>query len=158
MDVATARMAHETVSDELFGSLTWDAERHEWYGNAATVRGLAFRFWIDTGAWDMVHPIDDNKVDRTISSASREAFVRFRNSEPLARAALVGEVDPDCTDPDGEQLSTADIQARLQLDSVQLFRDGGAEIFYGDDGMFGGHSLIAHLDSSGDFEYGETFG
>jgi len=151
-------MAHETISDDLLGTLTWDSERHEWHGRAVTARGLAFRLWIDTGVWDMVHPIDDTKVDRTISSASREAFARVRDSEQRAREGLVGEFVPLHADWHGEQISPADFQARLQLDSVQLFRDGGAEIFYGDDGMFGGHSLIAHLDSSGDFEHGEMFG
>ena len=123
-----------------------------------TTRGFAFHFWIDTGVWDMVDPIDDTKVDRTISSVCREAFVRVRDSEQQARESLVGEFVPLYADWHREQISPADFQARLQLDSVQLFRDGGMEILYGDDGMFGGHSLIAHLDSSGDFERGEMFG
>jgi hypothetical protein len=151
-------MAHETISDDLFGSLTWDDERHEWQGRAVTARGLAFRLWIDTGVWDMVHPIDDTKVDRTISSASRQAFVRVRDSEQRAREGLVSEFVPLHADWHGEQISAADFQARLELDSVQFLRDGGVEIFYGDDGMFGGHSLIVHLDSSGEFERGEMFG
>ena len=106
----------------------------------------------------MVQPIDDTKVDRAISSASREAFERIRDSEHRAREGLCGEFLPLHADWHGEQISPADFKSRLKLDSVQIFRDGGAEIHYGDDEMFGGHSLIAHIDSSGDFKYGEMFG
>ncbi|MEX0702314.1 MAG: DUF2262 domain-containing protein [Planctomycetales bacterium] len=151
-------MAHETISDDLLGTLSWDSERHEWHGRAVTARGLPFDLWVETGSWDMIHPIDDAKVDRTISSASRQAFLRVRDSEQQAREGLVGEFVPLHADWHGEQISPADFQARLQLDSVQICRDGGVEVFYGDDGMFGGHSLIAHLDSSGVFEHGEMFG
>ena len=151
-------MAHEIISDDLFGTLTWDSERHEWNGRAVTARGLAFTFWIDTGVWDMVHPIDDTKVDRTISPASRQAFLRVRESEQQAREGLVGEFVSLHADWHGKQISPTDFQARLQLDSVQIVSDGAVQIFYGDDGMFGGHSLIAHLDSSGVFEHGEMFG
>jgi hypothetical protein len=151
-------MAHETITDDLLGTLTWDSDRHEWRGRAATASGLVFDLWIDTGAWEMIHPVDDTKVDRTISSASRQAFLRVCDSDQQAREGLVGEFVPLHADWHGEQISPADFQARLQLDSVQIFRDGGVEIFYGDDGMFGGHSLIARLDSSGVFEDGEMFG
>jgi len=151
-------MAHETISDDLFGTLTWDSERHEWHGRAVTAGGLAFRLWIDTGVWSLVHPIDDTKVDRTISSESRQAFLRVRDSEQQARKGLVGEFVPLHADWHGEQISPTDFQARLELASVQFLRDGRVEIFYGDDGMFGGHSLIVRLDSSGEFEHGEMFG
>lgn len=151
-------MAHETIEDDLFGPLTWDSEQHQWQGRAATERGLPFRFSIETGAWNMYHPIDDSKVDRTISSASRGAFLRFRDSEPQAREGLVNEFVPLHAKWHGEQISPADFQARLQLDSVQIISDGAMQIFYDDDGMFGGHSLIAHLDGSGAFDHGEMFG
>ncbi len=151
-------MPHEIINDDLFGSLTWDVERHEWHGRAITARGLAFRLWIDTGVWNMGNPIHDAEVDRTISAASREAFVRFRNSEQRAREGLIAEFVPLHADWHGEQTAEADFLARLELDSVQFRRDGGVQVFYGDDGMFGGHSLIAHLDSSGEFQRGEMFG
>jgi len=148
----------ETINDDLLGSLTWDFERHEWHGRAVTARGLAFDLWIETGAWDMIHPIDDAKVDRTISSASRQAFLRVRDSEPQVREGMVDEFVPLHADGHGEPISPVEFQARLQMESVQVFQDGAVELFYGDDGMFGGHSLIAHLDSSGVIERGEMFG
>ncbi len=114
--------------------------------------------WIDTGVWGMVHPIDDTKVERTISSASRQEFVRVRDSEQRAREGLVGEFVSLHADWHGEEISPADFLARLELDSVDFLRDGGVTIFYGDGGMFGGHSLIVHLDSSGEFDRAEMFG
>jgi hypothetical protein len=151
-------MAHETINDDLFGTLTWDVEGHEWHGRAVTARGLAFRLCIETGAWNMDPPIDDAKVDRTISPASRQAFLRFRDSEPQAREGLVEEFVPLHADWHDEQISPADFKARLQLASVQIISNGAMQIFYNDDGMFGGHSLITHLDPLGAFDHGEMFG
>lgn len=144
-------MAHETISDKLFGSLAWDSEHHQWRGRAITARGLGFDLWIETGVRDMIPPYDDAKVERAISSASREAFVRACDLEQSAREGLVAEFVPLHADWHGEQITPADFQARLQSDCVQIHRDGGMLVFYDDDGMFGGHSLIAHMDSSGAF-------
>jgi hypothetical protein len=145
-------MPNDTINDDLFGNLTWNTERHEWHGRGVTTRGLAFDLWIDTGAWDMAPPIDDAKVTRAISAASRQAFIHVRDSEEQAREGLIAESVP------GEQMALPDLRTRLQLDNVHILSDGGVEIFYGDDGIFGGHGFVANLDPSGVFTHGEMFG
>jgi hypothetical protein len=151
-------MPHETVNDDLFGKLTWDSDEHEWHGRSITAGGLAFRLRIETGAWNMAPPIDDAKVDRTISDASRRAFLRFRDSEQQAREGLVDEFVPLHAEWHGGEISPADFKARLQLDTVQIISTGAMQVFYNDDDMFGGHCLITHLGASGAFDHGEMFG
>ena len=58
----------------------------------------------------------------------------------------------------GGQTTVLDLERRLKLESVELTPEGGALAFFNDDGTFGGHALIAHLDPDGVVRYVEMFG
>jgi hypothetical protein len=152
-------VSEDILFDDLFGQLVWDYEFHVWRGRSKTIDGIAFQFEIETGAWQIVPPIDDHAVDRRIAAASRETFIRIRDGESKMREHLVTRYVPLYAQwHDKEQIAPDQFQARLQLESVEIASTGSADIYYGDDDMFYGHCLIAHFNEKGAFNRGEMFG
>jgi hypothetical protein len=59
---------------------------------------------------------------------------------------------------DGETIAPEDFQKRLHLEAVRVLASGEAEVYYLEDDVFHGHSLIAHLKQNGAVDHVEMFG
>lgn len=154
-----ARMSLETINDPEFGSLTWDTKLAEWRGQSAMTNGTEFRLSVATPAESQLPAKVESNPDKTITSESRIAFRNIRRGDAHVRAKVADEYVSLYSDwHDGERISSEVFQRRLQLDSIRVYASGEVEIFYLDDGMFGGHSLIAHLKPDGTVCDVELFG
>ena len=82
-----------------------------------------------------------------------------QRSDSAFRAAIAKEYLPIFHKwSQDESIDESAFQKRLKLESVTLLPEGGAEVYYDDDGMFGGHALIAHLKADGTVGHVEKFG
>jgi hypothetical protein len=153
-------MDRENLEDPDFGRLTWNSKLLLWKGHASTADGTPFVVYIATAS-HLTHlpPFRDETWDRTITPHSREAFARVRTSESAVRDYVIQAYLPKYPRwNEGDRIDATTFSARLTLETVTLFPDGCAEVFYQDGGMFGGHALIAHLDSKGVPTDTELFG
>lgn len=149
----------ETIEDPEFGSLTWDTKLAKWNGRSAMTDGSEFSLSVGTPADNQLPADVENNPDKTITVESRIAFQSIRRGDAHVRAKVADEYVSLYSEwHDGERISSEDFQSRLQLDSICVLAGGEAEIFYSDDGMFGGHSLIAHLKPDGTVYHTELFG
>jgi hypothetical protein len=148
------------VTDPELGELSWNAESLWWEGTCTMADGTRLPLYVHSlGDMTQGPPFEDATWDRTITPESRIALARVRCSDSIFRAAVSKEYLPLFSHwNDGEQTTAAEFERRLQLESVQLTPDGGALVFFEDDGMFAGHALIAHLDPDGVVRYVEMFG
>jgi hypothetical protein len=154
------RMRSDYIIDPMLGELVWDAELLVWLGHSTMAEGTPFRFMLHSLGYEtQLPPFEDATWDRTISQASREALGRVRQSDSHIRSAVAEQCLPMFANwNDDEFIDAPTFQRRLLLESVILLPSGRAEILFGDDGMFAGHSLIAHLDPDGVVRYVEMFG
>lgn len=151
-------MSVETIRDELFGELAWDVPNSVWSGRGATASGLSFELWVSTGAEEMVDTSDEAQIPRAISAESRATFRRFIAEESDVRRRFAEAHNPPFEAWDETMVTAESFVARVRLNHLTIFRDGTAEVFYADDGMFGGHSLIAHLGAGGELDHAEMSG
>lgn len=144
-------MKPNTMVDRDFGKLKWDKKLLVWRGRSTMAEGTPFQLLIHTRAYlTQKPPFEDATWDRTITPETHEAFLRICSSDSRLRAAIVKEFLPRYSKwNDGNSIKAPAFLRRLRLESVTLLPDGTAQVFYGDDGMFGGHALIVHLDRSG---------
>ena len=144
----------ETIEDQEFGALRWEARCHEWVGKAAMEDGRQFELSVSTMSYHQ-----KNNRDRSITMESRVTFRDIRRSDARVRSKIAEEfLGVYSVWHDGEIISAEDFQARLRLEGVRILPKGGAQMFYLDDGMFYGHSLIAHLEPGGSVSHTELFG
>lgn len=149
----------ETIEDPEFGSLTWDPTLAEWRGQSVMIDGTKFRLSVATPSEDQLPSEIDSNPDKTITAESRLAFRRIRKGDTSIRAKLADKYVNLYSDwHDGERISPEIFRSRLQLDSIRVRPCGEVEIFYSDDGMFYGHSLIARLKPDGTVYDMEFFG
>jgi hypothetical protein len=149
------------IVDPVLGKLKWDSQRLVWRGHATIADGVTVPMSIQTLSYlTQRPPFEDATWDRMITPASRDALARVRASEALLRAALTEEFFPIYSRwPDREKsMGAATFARRIKFDGVILLPDGGAQVFFDDAGMFGGHALIVHLDCRGAVTRTEMFG
>jgi hypothetical protein len=153
-------MRSDVVNDPYLGQLFWQAKRRWWEGASNMIDGTPFTLYVNPRAYEpQVPPFDNATCDRAITQQAQEALARVRQSHSQLRAAVAKKYWSLYTNwNDGESITNADFMRRLILESVAIMPDGGAEVFFQDDGMFGGHALIAHLDPDGVVRYVEMFG
>jgi hypothetical protein len=48
-------------------------------------------------------------------------------------------------------LSASQLAERLELEACEIAADGQATLYFGDGGLFGGHSVVVYLDDQGGF-------
>ena len=152
-------MSIEIIEDPEFGSLTWDTKLAEWNGQSAMTDGTKFGLSVGTPSESQPPAEAESNPDKTITAESRIAYRSIRRGDAHIRAKVADEyvsLYPDWHD--GEHILLEVFQSRLQLDSIRVRASGEVEIFYSDDGMFGGHSLIAFLNPDGALDHTELFG
>jgi hypothetical protein len=153
-------MSSEPIVDPDFGTLEWDKFLHVWRGHSTMATGTPFEIIIHTLSYlTQMPPFEDAKWDRMIAPASRETLTQVRNSDSIIRASIATDLMPRYSIwNNGASIESKKIMQRLELESVTFLPNGDAEVAYGDDGMFGGHALIADLDANGEVNRDELFG
>ncbi len=148
------------ITDPELGELIWNAEGLFWEGTCTMADGTSLPLCVQSLGYSTQRPpFEDATWDRTITPDSRVALARVRRSGSIFRAAVSRDYLSAYSDwNDGEQTSADNFERRLKIKSVELTPDGGASVFFDDDGMFGGHALIAHLDPDGAVRNVEMFG
>src|SRR5262249_53092633 len=97
--------------------------------------------------------------DRTISNESRGALRLVAKSDAVIRAAAAKRLLPLYPRWNDEQeIDEATFKRRLKLEALKLLPSGGAEVFFEDDEMFGGHAINVVLDPHGKVLDVELFG
>ena len=149
-----------SINDPDFGNLTWDIKSLGWRGHSMMADGTPFELFIHTVSYlTQLPPFVDATWDRAIAPESLGALIRVKRSDSLLRAAVAQRCLPLYSRwNEDEVIDSGRFESRLHLESVTLLPNGGAEIFYNDDGMFAGHTLIAHLDPDGLVRHVEMFG
>jgi hypothetical protein len=139
------------IEDTAFGTLTWDGKLRMWRGCSTMANGTSFPLCICTLS-DLIRPrpADEAMWDRTITDKSRATLPLVQRSDSALRIVIAKDSWPDFQRWGYDEVAySAMFQKRLKLNSVTFLADGGAEIYYDDDGMIGGHLLVAYVEPDG---------
>jgi hypothetical protein len=153
-------MISDRLSDPAFGELAWDAKLRIWRGRSKMTDGTPFDMLVYSIAhFTQVPSKNDADWDRGFGQESRDALARVQCSDTMFRDAIVKEFLPIYLRwPEADQIDETTFKKRLQLESVIFYSNGMAEVIYDDNGMFGGHALLATMDPDGGVRHVELFG
>jgi hypothetical protein len=141
-------MMADTLHDDVFGQLCYDAPMSEWYTEVSVTPELRSELAI---WWDETR---DGPFSPVLERA-RTCFLTFIEREPKHRQALAAALIHRYQGwkPKGEELPDPDEIARgLTVRRIAIAADGSALVHYDDAAeLFGDHTIFADLDSSGVF-------
>lgn len=142
-----------TFQDAVLGQLTYDDRLSRWDG-ASAVLGVPFSLSAHTFA-DSGRGLPQ---DEAALEVYRAAFLRLERDEPALRPQMAERMLPLAQewqeDDDEAPLSAPQFLERVTLESLSIYEDGDAELFYNDGDLFAGHVIIAVV--KGDGTLGET--
>ncbi len=146
--------AERTTHDEVLGTLTWNGQLDWWEGRAEVAPGHAIRISLS---------VEDEAADApspTELDQARRVLGRLREDEPAARLVAAEELLAIYNDEwnDDEPLGEEEFMARLTLDDLSIAPDGSAELFYQDDNLFAGHTVLVSVGPDGNFEDADIAG
>ena len=132
---------NETINDEQFGTLTWEPERDWWRGTLELPEGKQ-------AALSLYPP-----EQRTITQQARDAFDIIARSDEAIRQKACDELLTIHNEAwnNGEPLDAETFKRRLTLEAIILYPDGSAELYFADDDMFWGHTVIVHRSEAGEY-------
>ncbi len=141
-----------TMHDDVLGTLTWNEQLDWWEGEAELLPGHVIR--ISVGVEDEAAPTDAEMAQ------ARAVFLRLREREPEARIVAAEELLDIYNDEwnDDEPLGEEEFMARLTLEDLSVAADGSAELFYSDDNLFSGHTVLVSVGPDGNFEDADIAG
>lgn len=147
-------MAERTIDDETLGTLTWNSELDWWEGRAELSPTHSIGLSITVEDEDAEAP-SQAEIDQ-----ARRLLLRLREHEPEARLVAAEELLAIYNDEwnEDEPLDEEEFMARLTLDDLSVAPDGSAELFYQDDGLFAGHTVLVSLGADGNFEDADIAG
>jgi len=85
---------------------------------------------------------------RRLVSAPTEVTARAKAE---ASESLIDLKNGDWAGDEPGPLTAPQLAARLSLEACEIAVDGGATLYFGDDGLFGGHSVVVDLTGDGEF-------
>ena len=136
-----------TLQDEVLGTLTWNADLDWWEGRVDLSAGHPVRLSLTVEEEDAdVEPAQE-------IAHGRRVLLFLRGHEPEARLVAADELLEiyNAEWNEGEPLDDEEFMGRLTLDDVNVSFDGSAELFYRDDGLFAGHTVLVMVDANGNF-------
>ena len=133
------------VSDHQFGELEWDDDYNRWSGTV-TIGSNTVRVYIDAS--------DDGSEEMGISENARKAYGIISESQSQIREKACLDLLETYNQAwnQGAQIDARTFMDRPILEAITIYREGMAEIFFGDDDMFWGHSIIVSMNESGEFD------
>jgi len=133
----------DSIYDAQFGDLIWDETSDWWTGRIDLYNYPRIELNIS--------PPDEG--DRIITDQARHSFRIITESENQIRQKACDELLEVHNQSWNESapLTAEEFMRRMIPESVSLYADGGAEIYFADDDMFWGHVIIVSLSSEGEF-------
>jgi hypothetical protein len=132
----------DSISDPILGELRRiDAFSH---GRAVVVGGRQARLVIETG---------EGLTTEALAQARRLLSTADDSTERAKRhaAEALHELKNDTWNGDAPRLSVSELSQQLRLEACEIAADGLATLYFGDGGLFGGHSVVVYLDFDGSF-------
>jgi hypothetical protein len=82
--------------------------------------------------------------DSLITEGARTGFEKIRNSKQTAREFAAAKLIPVHNDKwnEGEKIDATEFIRRLVPAAIQIWPNGNAEIWFGDDNLFWGHEIV----------------
>lgn len=147
-------MAEDAVHDEVLGKLTWNSDFDWWEGDVdlSPNHSISISLTVDSGD-------EKSDIDSLIRHGRRiVAFIR--EHEPEARLVAAEELLDIYNQEwnDGKPLTEQEFIDRLTLDDINIAADGNAELFYKDDDLFAGHTVLVTVDAAGNFADADVAG
>jgi uncharacterized protein (TIGR03067 family) len=126
------------------GRLTWDDNIDWWEGQVKAA----------TGEVAALHLEVTQETPERIAQAAQEFVAWLKAHEPAARKFAAEELLDLLNDVwnDGKPLTARQFVKRLSLASAGRKKDNSASLYYGDGGMFRGHSIVVRVDKAGKFK------
>jgi hypothetical protein len=138
-------MGHDIFNDSVLGKLEWDEWLEWWRGQ--------IRFAPDHDITLSIHGHDLE----AILEARRDTFMYLRDHESGLRTQVAEqmlEMAEDWRDEDEEPdpITLESFTSRVRLESIVLYDDGSAELYYNDDDIFAAHTIVASVNADGKLE------
>jgi hypothetical protein len=143
-----------TIRDEVLGPLTWNTDLDWWEGRVELSPGHPLSLSLSVED-------EDATADPVREIAhGRRILLFLREHEPEARLVAADELLEiyNAEWNEGEPLDEEEFMDRLTLDDVNVSFDGSAELFYLDDGLFAGHTVVVTVDANGNFADADVAG
>jgi len=133
-------------SDQQFGNMKWDDDYNRWSATINFAGSNGVRVHIDT--------IGFEADERIIGQEARRAFTLILESDRKIREMACAELLATYNQiwNQGAHIDAETFMLRLSLQAITIYREGMAEIFFFDDDMFAGHSVVVSLNENGEFD------
>jgi hypothetical protein len=135
-------MADANITDPILGELRRvDAFSH---ARSLTIAGREVQLVIETGEGLTAEALAQarNLVTAPADFAERARRLASESLLELKNETWLGADPP---------LSASQLAERLELEACEIAADGQATLYFGDGGLFGGHSVVVYLDDQGGF-------
>lgn len=143
--MASKRTPTDPIVDPVLGELHWDKQLEWWRSE------LKFR----PGQTVKVSILESDPGP--VIETRRAMFLRVRDGESTLRAQTATqmlEMAEDWRDADEEPdpITPESFASRVKLQAITLYDDGSAELYYDDDEIFAGHTIVVQLNPNGELE------
>lgn len=121
------------MQDLQLGTLVWDTSCGWWVGEVVLVSGSKFVLYIHT----------PSEMDQSITDGARQVFALMKDSERTVRHFAASELLPvhNSSWSESKPIDEDEFTKRLIPEAIEIFPDGNAEMSFGDDDLFWGHSI-----------------
>jgi hypothetical protein len=121
-------------------TLEWDSDLDFWSGKIKLADGSKAEVYINTPEGDEI-----------ITDQARRTFRQIMNSDGKIRQKACDDLleTYNFSWNDDSPLDAETFMQRLTLESITLYPEGNAEIYYADDDMFLGRVIIVRMESDG---------
>lgn len=145
-------MPEHMREDEVLGPLTWDDQLDWWAGRAELAPGHRIGLSLTVEHED---PLSEAEI-----ATARRVLLHLREHEPEARIVAAEELLDiyNAEWNEGEPLDEEEFMSRLTLDDLNIAPDGSAELFYRDDDLFAGHTVLVSIGADGNFDDADIAG
>lgn len=140
-------MAAKRIKDELFGDLVLDDQSNVYQTTSEPVPGRKIGIYVDP---------DDLKIEDALPIC-RQIFRKLDLKKVRAKASEQLIDLYNSTWSDGETLTVDEFKGRIRLDSVKV-SPYGAEVYWDDNDLFWGHTIIVSIDKDGNVLNSEIAG
>lgn len=123
----------EFLHDPKMGPLVWDNTCEWWKGSVDLESGSTFTLYVHT----------PSGIDQSITESARQVFAFMKDSETKVRRFAADNLLLTHNDnwSEGKPITLEEFMIRLIPEAIEIFSDGDAEMSFGDDDMFWGHSV-----------------